>query len=140
MVDTFMESGFCHFDTAYFYHGEQSASAFREAVALRYDRDQFTVTDKMPIWLVEREEQLNEIFEEQLKRCGVEYFDFYWIHALSHISTAITIQWQCFFSCPEIVRFPGFLFVRYMCVLSDFCEMLTYGCTTVLKMHHILHD
>lgn len=86
MVDTFMESGFCHFDTAYFYHGEQSASAFREAVALRYDRDQFTVTDKMPIWLVEREEQLNEIFEEQLKRCGVEYFDFYWIHALSHTS------------------------------------------------------
>ncbi len=82
MVDTFLENGFTHFDTAYIYHGEQSESAFREAVVKRYARDRFTVTDKMPMWLVEREEQLEEFFSEQLERCGVEYFDFYWLHSL----------------------------------------------------------
>ncbi|HHW93908.1 MAG TPA: 4Fe-4S dicluster domain-containing protein [Clostridiaceae bacterium] len=83
MVDTFMESGFSHFDTAYGYHGERSESAFREAVVNRYDRGSFTVTDKMPMWLVESEEDLNKYFMEQLERCGVDYFDFYWLHALS---------------------------------------------------------
>jgi len=83
MADTFLANGFTHFDTAYIYHGEQSERAFRAAVARRYARDRFTLTDKMPMWLVEREEQLEQIFAEQLERCGVGYFDFYWLHSLN---------------------------------------------------------
>ncbi|MGI6507673.1 MAG: aldo/keto reductase [Saccharofermentanales bacterium] len=86
MVDIFMESGFSHFDTAYGYHGEQSEAAFREAVVNRYDRNSFTVTDKMPMWFVECEEDLNRLFTEQLERCGVDFFDFYWLHALNEKS------------------------------------------------------
>ena len=99
MVDLFMESGFTHFDTAYGYHGERSEGAFREAVVNRYDRDRFTVTDKMPMWHVERKEDLDRIFTEQLERCGVDYFDFYWLHALNERS---------YRKCKEVDAF-GFL-------------------------------
>lgn len=83
MADRFLAAGFTHFDTAYPYHGEKSEEAFREAVVKRYPRNRFALTDKLPVWILEREEQLEEIFTRQLERCGVEYFDYYWLHALS---------------------------------------------------------
>lgn len=83
MVDHFIEEGYAHFDTAYMYHGSKSEEAFRKLVVERYPREKYTVTDKMPIYLVEKEEDLERIFQEQLERCGVEYFDYYWIHALN---------------------------------------------------------
>ena len=83
MVDVFIERGFTYFDTAYPYHGGRSESAFREAVAERYPRDRFTVTSKMPCWLVNTPDDLERIFNEQLERCGVDYFDYYWLHALN---------------------------------------------------------
>ncbi|NLY35620.1 MAG: 4Fe-4S dicluster domain-containing protein [Tissierellia bacterium] len=83
MVDLFMAKGFTHFDTAYVYHGEQSERIFKECVVDRYPRESFTVTDKMPIYMVEKKEDLEEFFNRQLERCGVEYFDYYWMHALN---------------------------------------------------------
>ena len=84
MVDMYMERGFTYFDTAYPYHGGNSEIAFREAVAKRYPRERFTVTDKMPCWDVSKEDDLERIFNEQLEKCGVDYFDYYWLHALNH--------------------------------------------------------
>ena len=84
MVDMYMERGFTYFDTAYPYHGGKSEIAFREAVAKRYPRERFTVTDKMPCWDVSKEDDLERIFNEQLEKCGVDYFDYYWLHALNH--------------------------------------------------------
>ena len=83
MVDAFMAAGGTYFDTAYPYHGGCSEVAFREAVAKRYPRDAYTVTDKMPVWLMKENADMQPIFDEQLTRCGVEYFDYYWLHALS---------------------------------------------------------
>ncbi len=83
MVDTFLASGCSHFDTAYNYHRERSERVFRDAVVNRYPRDRFTLTDKMPMFLVEREDEIEKIFNEQLERCGVDYFDYYWLHALN---------------------------------------------------------
>lgn len=83
MVDLFMERGFTHFDTAYMYHGEKSEEVFRESVVKRYPRESFTVTDKMPIYMVEKKEDLEKIFNKQLERCGVDYFDYYWMHAMN---------------------------------------------------------
>lgn len=83
MVDLFMERGFTYFDTAYPYHGGQSEIAFRELVAKRYPRKSFTVTSKMPCWSVSTADDLERIFNEQLAKCGVEYFDYYWLHALN---------------------------------------------------------
>lgn len=84
MVDRFMERGFTYFDTAYPYHNGRSEEAFRQTVAERYPRDRYTVTDKMPCWLIDSEHDMERIFNEQLQRCGVDYFDYYWLHALNH--------------------------------------------------------
>jgi len=84
MADTFIERGFTYFDTAYPYHGGASETALREAVVKRYPREAFTVTSKMPVWAIKEEAGLERIFNEQLEKCGVDYFDYYWLHALNH--------------------------------------------------------
>lgn len=83
MVDIYMSRGFTYYDTAYPYHNGMSEVALREAVVKRYPRESFTVTDKMPSWLITSKEDLQKYFDIQLERCGVEYFDYYWLHALN---------------------------------------------------------
>ena len=83
MADRFIERGFTYFDTAYPYHGGKSEEALREAVVKRYPREAFTVTSKMPVWAIKEEADLERIFNEQLEKCGVDYFDYYWLHALN---------------------------------------------------------
>ena len=75
MVDTFIERGFTYFDTAYMYHNFKSEIALREAVVKRHKRDTFTVTTKMPTMFLKKEEDLERIFNEQMEKCGVDYFD-----------------------------------------------------------------
>lgn len=83
MADRFIERGFTYFDTAYPYHGGKSEEALREAVVKRYPREAFTVTSKMPVWAIKEADDMERIFNEQLQRCGVDYFDYYWLHALN---------------------------------------------------------
>ncbi len=83
MVDDFIGAGFTYFDTAYPYHGGQSEIAFGEAVAKRYPREAFTVTSKMPIFDSPTEEEMQTIFNHQLEKCQVEYFDYYLLHAMN---------------------------------------------------------
>ncbi|MFA7167325.1 MAG: aldo/keto reductase [Sphaerochaetaceae bacterium] len=83
MADRFLEEGYTYFDTAYPYHNGMSEVAFREAVVKRHARDSFTVTDKMPLWFVQKSDDYQRIFEEQLARCSVTFFDYYWLHALN---------------------------------------------------------
>lgn len=80
LVDLYLNSGFSYFDTAYNYHGEKSEAAFRAAVAKRWPRESYTITDKLPIYEKPEERELLPIFNEQLHRCGVEYFDYYLLH------------------------------------------------------------
>ena len=82
MVDAYMEQGFSYFDTAWVYHGGASEKVFGELVAKRYPREKFQVTTKMPLWDVKTEADLDRIFDEQLKKCCVDYFDFYFLHAM----------------------------------------------------------
>ena len=84
MVDCFIEAGGTYFDTAYVYHKGESENFFRKAIAERYERDKYTITDKMPIFMVNEKEDLERIFNDQLKKTGVDYFDYYWLHALSN--------------------------------------------------------
>ena len=83
MADAFIKAGGTYFDTAWPYHGGNSERAFKEVVASRYPRDSFTITDKMPMYAVNTADDLPKIFNEQLGRCGVEYFDYYWLHAVN---------------------------------------------------------
>lgn len=96
MVDAFINAGGTYFDTAYMYHGGFSERAFKEAVVMRYDRERFTVTDKLPMGMISTAEQMEEIFEEQLERCGVAYFDYYWLHALNKSSYETTERLHAF--------------------------------------------
>ena len=82
MVDYFLSQGFCYFDTAYNYHKEFSEIAIREALVKRHPRESFLLADKMPTFLVTKTEDFPAFFQEQQKRCGVEYFDFYLLHNL----------------------------------------------------------
>ena len=82
MADLYMERGFCYFDTAYPYHEEKSEEAVREAVVKRFPRDRFLLADKMPTMRVHSAEDYPVLFKEQLRRCGVEYFDYYLLHNL----------------------------------------------------------
>ncbi|MBQ8411819.1 MAG: aldo/keto reductase [Ruminiclostridium sp.] len=83
MVDSFMEQGFTYFDTAYMYHSGKSERMLKEALVDRYPRDSFTVADKLPTMSLNEAEDMERIFNEQLERCGVEYFDYYLLHCLS---------------------------------------------------------
>ena len=82
MVDRYMAAGFTYFDTAYVYHGGKSEEVFGELVAARYPREAFTVTTKMPVFRLEKAEDYGPVFDEQLRRCRVDYFDYYFLHAL----------------------------------------------------------
>ena len=82
MVDMFIDRGFTYFDTAYPYHQEKSEEAVKEALVKRFPRESFYLADKMPILRVTKTEDYQTFFDEQRRRCGVDYFDYYLLHNL----------------------------------------------------------
>ncbi|WP_296861068.1 aldo/keto reductase [uncultured Methanobrevibacter sp.] len=86
MADLFLEKGFTFFDTAYPYHFGNCEVAFRKAVVERYPRDSYVIADKLPLFSITSEDQLEPIFSEQLERTGVDYFDYYLLHNVSGFS------------------------------------------------------
>lgn len=81
MVDTFLENGFNYFDTAHGYLQGKSEKALKTSLADRYERSRFVLTNKLTISFFKKEEEIRPFFEQQLKDCGVEYFDYYLMHA-----------------------------------------------------------
>ena len=81
MVDTFIENGFNYFDTAHGYLGGKSETALRECLTSRYLRDKYILTDKLTNFFFKKQEDIRPFFEQQLAACGVDYFDFYLMHA-----------------------------------------------------------
>lgn len=83
MVDTFLENGFNYFDTAHGYVNGKSETALKECLTSRYPRDRYILTNKLSTHFFEKEEQIRPLFESQLAACGVDYFDYYLMHAQS---------------------------------------------------------
>ncbi len=81
MVDTFLNSGFNYFDTAHPYHNGDSEIAIRECLAKRYDRNEFVLANKLTEPFFNKQEDIRPFFMKQLEDCGVDYFDFYLMHA-----------------------------------------------------------
>ena len=81
MVDYFMERGFNYFDTAHGYHDGLSEVAVRECLTSRYPRESYVLTNKLSSSYFSTQEEIRPYFEEQLRICGVDYFDFYLMHA-----------------------------------------------------------
>ncbi|MBQ6059886.1 MAG: aldo/keto reductase [Clostridia bacterium] len=79
MVDKAMAGGVNYYDTAWGYHDGHSETALGKALA-RYPREKFFLADKFPGYDLHNMGKAEKIFEEQLRRCGVDYFDFYLFH------------------------------------------------------------
>ena len=79
IVDTAMQNGINYFDTAWGYHGESSELVLGKALA-RYPRDSFYVATKFPGYDAANWGKVEEIFERQLTKLGVDHFDFYLFH------------------------------------------------------------
>ena len=81
MVDLFLEEGFNYFDTAHGYLDGKSELALREGLTSRYPRDRYMLVNKLTSMYFHKEEEIRPFFENQLKWCGVDYFDVYLMHA-----------------------------------------------------------
>ena len=79
MVDIAMKSGVNYYDTAWGYHNGNSELVMGKALA-RYPRETFYLATKFPGYVLSNMPKVQEIFEKQLEKCQVEYFDFYLFH------------------------------------------------------------
>ncbi len=83
MTDRFLELGGKFFDTAYTYLDGLSEEAVRKSLVERHPRDSFILSDKLPGYKFKSCDECRACFEEQLRRCGVDYFDIYLLHGLN---------------------------------------------------------
>lgn len=96
MVDVYLERGFTYFDTAWMYCDGQSEYAVNEVLAKRYPRDAFTVTSKLPNGPLNTLEDRDRIFNEQLRKTGLEFFDYYLLHAIGDQNIERFRRFDCF--------------------------------------------
>ena len=80
-----MENGVNYYDTAWGYHGGNSEPVMGELLS-KYPRDSYYLASKFPGYDLANHGKIEEIFEAQLKRCRVEYFDFYLIHSVTQVN------------------------------------------------------
>ena len=81
MVDLFIGAGFNYFDTAHGYLKGMSETALKASLTSRYPREAYILTNKLSGNHFEKEEDIRPLFQSQLEACGVDYFDFYLMHA-----------------------------------------------------------
>lgn len=82
MIDYAYNNGINYFDTAYPYHDGKSEIVIG-SILKKYPRNTFLLADKMPIWNCKTLDDVKNVFNEQLSKCQVEYFDFYLCHAMN---------------------------------------------------------
>lgn len=95
MVRIAMENGVNYFDTAYPYHSGESEAVLGR-ILKKYDRDSFYLSTKFPGHQFSESYDPAAVFEEQLKKCQVEYFDLYMMHNISEysINTYFDERWN----------------------------------------------
>ncbi|MCC8168886.1 MAG: aldo/keto reductase [Oscillospiraceae bacterium] len=96
MADEFMKNGFTYFDTAAPYHRGSSEIAFREAVVKRYPRESYTITDKLSMFMIQSENEMQPFFDAQLERLELDYIDYYWLHGLGEATYRQSEQMRAF--------------------------------------------
>ena len=81
MMDAFLAAGFNYFDTAHGYLQGKSETALKRRLTSRYPREDYVLTDKLTANFFKTEADIRPFFASQLEACGVDYFDFYLMHA-----------------------------------------------------------
>lgn len=89
MVDYFIDHGFTYFDTAWMYCGFQSENAVKTALVERHPRDSFTLTTKLHSGFIKTKDDRDKVFNEQMAKTGVDFFDYYLIHDVNHHSKEV---------------------------------------------------
>ncbi len=80
MIERALEQGINYFDTAYGYHAGKSETFLGKA--LKPHRSKILIATKLPPWMVEKPEDMEKIFNEQLRKLETDYIDFYQVHGL----------------------------------------------------------
>lgn len=124
MVDYYMGNGFNYFDTAYVYHEEQSEGIVKKSVVERYPRENFFVADKLPGWEIKQASDVQRLFDLQLARTGVEYFDFFLLHSITKENRAKYDDYHCWEWGQEmkkkgLIKYFGFSFHGSPTMLED---------------------
>lgn len=102
MVDSFLEQECTYFDTAWMYCGGKSEEFTNKALISRHPRDSFTLTTKLPSYMLKKEEDREWLFSEQLRRTGAGYFDYYWLHDVNSHSIQTFDRLNCWdFICEK---------------------------------------
>jgi len=96
MVDTFIERGFTYFDTAWMYHSFKSEDAVKEILVSRHPRENYTLATKLHAAFIKTKEDRDTIFNTQLAKTGVEYFDYYLLHDVQEAHYKIYNDLDCF--------------------------------------------
>ena len=114
MVDRAYKAGVNYFDTGYPYH-ERMSEVFIGETLSKYPRDSYYLATKMPTWEnFKSEADMEQIFNEQLKKCKTSYFDFYLAHSLDSDRIGILRDWIYDFLCKKknegAIRRMGFSF------------------------------
>lgn len=126
IVDYAYTHGVNYFDTAYVYHGGDSEVFIGKALK-KYPRESYNLATKMPVWLAKNQEDLERLFQEQLDRCGVDYFDFYLCHAMNaqRLEDCLSIGVFDFVKKKKDagkIRHMGFSFHDAPAVLEEICN------------------
>lgn len=96
MVDAFLERGFTYFDTAWMYCGNKSQEAIGKALVSRYPRDRYTLTTKLPAYLLKSEADRDWVLQDQLRQTGAGFFDYYLLHDVNSHSLPTFEKLGCF--------------------------------------------
>ena len=115
MVDHFIANGFTYFDTAWMYNGFNSENVAKEALVDRYPRESFTLATKLHAGFFNSLEDRDKVFNEQLRKTGAGYFDYYLLHGIEKGMIDKYEEFDCFNWLIEkkkqgLVRHIGFSF------------------------------
>jgi hypothetical protein len=115
MVDAFIEKGFTYFDTAWMYCGFNSENAAKEVLVDRYPRDAYTLATKLHAGFIKTKEDRDKVFNEQLRKTGVEFFDYYLLHDMGYDHYQKYTELDCFTWIKEkkeqgLIKHMGFSF------------------------------
>ena len=102
MTDAFLDAGLNYFDTAHGYLSGKSETAIRACVVERHPRESFVLTDKLTDSYFEKQEDIRPFFEQQLAWCGVDYFDFYLMHAQDKNNYPKFMRCKAYETCLEL--------------------------------------
>ncbi|MBR1816345.1 MAG: aldo/keto reductase [Lachnospiraceae bacterium] len=115
MVDLFLERGFTYFDTAWMYNAFNSENAARQALVERHPRESFTLATKLHSGFIQTEADRDKVFNEQLRKTGAGYFDYYLvhdvnIHSIETYDRLNVFEWLQEKKAAGLVKHAGFSF------------------------------